>query len=73
MSLRNVTLTAVAALSFGMAAHAQTTTITVPLTEPGAAAPNNLMKMNAMIATHRKISTLIAEPSPRLNALNRLL
>ena len=39
MSLRNVTLTAVAALSFGMAAHAQTTTITVPLTEPGAAAP----------------------------------
>lgn len=39
MSLRNVTLTAVAALSFGMAAHAQTTTITVPLTEPGATAP----------------------------------
>ncbi len=39
MSLRNVTLTAVAALSFGMAAHAQTRTITVPMNEPGTAAP----------------------------------
>ncbi len=39
MSLRNVTLTAVAALSFGMAAHAQTRTITVPMNEPGAATP----------------------------------
>lgn len=38
MSLRNVTLTAVAALSLGMAANAQTT-ITVPLNEPGTAAP----------------------------------
>lgn len=37
MSLRNVTLTAVAALSFGMAAHAQTTRITVPVTAPDAA------------------------------------
>lgn len=39
MSLRNVTLTAVAALSLGMAAKAQTTTITVPMSEPGTAAP----------------------------------
>ncbi len=40
MTIRTVTLTAVAALSLGMAAHAQETrTITVPLTEPGAAAP----------------------------------
>lgn len=39
MSLRNVTLTAVAALSLGMAANAQTSTITVPLNEPGTAAP----------------------------------
>lgn len=39
MSLRNVTLTAVAALSLGMAANAQTTTITVPMGEPGATAP----------------------------------
>lgn len=39
MSLRNVTLTAVAALSLGMAANAQTTRITVPVTEPGAPAP----------------------------------
>lgn len=38
MTLRNVTLTAVAALSLGMAAHAQTT-ITVPLNEPGTVAP----------------------------------
>lgn len=40
MSLRNVTLTAVAALSFGMAANAQsTTTVTVPLNEPGTQVP----------------------------------
>lgn len=40
MSLRNVTLTAVAALSLGMAANAQsTTTVTVPLNEPGTQAP----------------------------------
>lgn len=40
MSLRNVTLTAVAALSLGMAAHAQsTTTVTVPLNEPGTQVP----------------------------------
>lgn len=39
MSLRNVTLTAVAALSLGMAANAQTTTITVPMGDPGTAAP----------------------------------
>ncbi|HRO15802.1 MAG TPA: hypothetical protein PLL33_12305, partial [Paracoccus sp. (in: a-proteobacteria)] len=40
MSLRNVTLTAVAALSLGMAANAQEArTITVPITEPGAEAP----------------------------------
>ena len=40
MTIRTVTLTAVAALSLGMPAHAQETrTITVPLTEPGAAAP----------------------------------
>ena len=38
MSLRNVTLTAVAALSLGMAANAQTT-MTVPLNEPGTEAP----------------------------------
>lgn len=28
--------------------------------------------MNAMSATHRKISTLIADPEPTLNALNKL-
>ena len=39
MSLRNVTLTAVAALSLGMVAQAQTTTITVPVNEPGTQAP----------------------------------
>ncbi|SEH95950.1 cytochrome c1 [Paracoccus alkenifer] len=40
MSLRNVTLTAVAALSLGMAAHAQsTTTVTVPLNQPGTQVP----------------------------------
>ncbi|CFS60814.1 Uncharacterised protein [Mycobacterium tuberculosis] len=30
------------------------------------------MKMNAMTATQPKISTLIAEPRPTLNPLNRL-
>ena len=42
MTFRTVTLTAVAALSLGMAAsqvQAQAQTITVPLNEPGTAAP----------------------------------
>ena len=39
---------------------------------PGAAAPKPLMNMNAMIATQMKISTEIADPMPRLSAVNRL-
>ena len=40
--------------------------------EPGAAAPNSLMNSRAIRATQMKISTLIADPMPRLKALNRL-
>ena len=39
---------------------------------PGAAAPKNLMKINAIKVTQQKISTEIAEPSPTLKPLNKL-
>src|SRR3954470_13380248 len=40
--------------------------------DPGAAAPKPLMKMNAMTATQRKIRIEIADPMPRFSAVKRL-
>src|SRR5213076_186339 len=39
---------------------------------PGAAVPNNLMKMNEMSAVQMKIRIEIADPTPRFSAVNRL-